>query len=53
VDQPRENDLVFATQEQGGCHVSARPAWPHTQGDTLTEATANALEALALHVEGL
>jgi predicted RNase H-like HicB family nuclease len=53
VDQPREIELVFAPQEDGGYHVYA-PDLPglHTQGDTLEEATANAQEALELYVEG-
>ncbi|HST33073.1 MAG TPA: type II toxin-antitoxin system HicB family antitoxin [Solirubrobacteraceae bacterium] len=54
MDQPREIELVFAPQEEGGYHVYA-PDLPglHTQGDTLDEATSNAQEALALYVEGL
>jgi predicted RNase H-like HicB family nuclease len=54
MDQPREIELVFAPQEEGGYHVYA-PDLPglHTQGDTLGEATANAEEALELYVEGL
>jgi len=54
MDQPREIELVFAPQEEGGYHVYA-PDLPglHTQGNTLDEATANAREALALYVEGL
>lgn len=54
MDQPREIELVFAPQEEGGYHVYA-PDLPglHTQGDTLDEASANAEEALALYVEGL
>ncbi len=54
MDQPREIELVFAPQEEGGYHVYA-PDLPglHTQGDSLDEATANAEEALALYVEGL
>lgn len=52
--EPREIELVFAPQEEGGYHVYA-PDLPglHTQGDTLEEAIANAREALELHVEGL
>jgi predicted RNase H-like HicB family nuclease len=52
--QPREIELVFPPEEQGGYHVYA-PDLPglHTQGDTLEEATANAQEALELYVEGL
>jgi len=54
TDQPREIELVFAPQEEGGYHVYA-PDLPglHTQGETLDEATANAEEALALYVEEL
>jgi predicted RNase H-like HicB family nuclease len=54
MEQPREVELVFAPQEEGGFHVYA-PDLPglHTQGDTLEEATANASEALELYVEGL
>jgi predicted RNase H-like HicB family nuclease len=54
MDQPREIELVFAPQQEGGYHVYA-PDLPglHTQGDTLDEATANAQEALELYVEGL
>jgi predicted RNase H-like HicB family nuclease len=54
MDRPREIELVFAPQDEGGYHVYA-PDLPglHTQGDTLDEATANAQEALELYVEGL
>lgn len=54
MDQPREIELVFAPQEEGGYHVYA-PDLPglHTQGDTFEQASANAEEALALYVEGL
>jgi predicted RNase H-like HicB family nuclease len=54
MDQPREIELVFAPEDDGGYHVYA-PDLPglHTQGDTLEEATANAREALELYVEGL
>jgi len=54
MDQPREIELVFAPQDEGGYHVYA-PDLPglHTEGDTLDEATANAQEALALYVEDL
>lgn len=54
MDQPREIELVFAPQDEGGYHVYA-PDLPglHTEGDTLREATANAQEALALYVEGM
>lgn len=54
ASQPREIELVFAPEEDGGYHVYA-PDLPglHTQGDTLEEATANAQEALELYVEGL
>jgi predicted RNase H-like HicB family nuclease len=53
MEQPREVELVFAPQEEGGFHVYA-PDLPglHTQGDTLEEAMANASEALELYVEG-
>ena len=52
--EPREVELVFEPQEEGGYHVYA-PDLPglHTQGDTLAEAEENAREALALYVEGL
>ena len=51
MDHPREIELVFAPQEEGGYHVYA-PDLPglHSQGDTLEEATANAQEALELYV---
>jgi len=54
MEQPREVELVFAPQEEGGFHVYA-PDLPglHTQGDTLEEAMANASEALELYAEGL
>lgn len=54
ASQPREIELVFAPEDDGGYHVYA-PDLPglHTQGDTLAEATANAQEALDLYVEGL
>jgi predicted RNase H-like HicB family nuclease len=54
MNQPREIELVFAPQEEGGYHVYA-PDLPglHSQGDTLEEASANAQEALELYVEGL
>lgn len=54
MEQPREIELVFAPQDEGGFHVYA-PDLPglHTQGDTLEVAMANASEALALYVEGL
>ena len=54
MEQPREIELVFAPQEEGGYHVYA-PDLPglHTQGDTLEEASENAKEALELYVEGL
>jgi antitoxin HicB len=53
MDQPREIELVFAPQDEGGYHVYA-PDLPglHTEGDTLDEAMANAQEALALY-EGM
>jgi predicted RNase H-like HicB family nuclease len=52
--EPREVELVFAPQEEGGFHVYA-PDLPglHTQGETLDEAMANASEALELYIEGL
>jgi predicted RNase H-like HicB family nuclease len=54
MGEPREIELVFEPQEEGGYHVYA-PDFPglHTQGETLEEAEANAEEALALYVEGL
>jgi predicted RNase H-like HicB family nuclease len=54
MGEPRNIELVFAPQGDGGYHVYA-PDLPglHTQGDTLDEATANAQEALKLYVEGL
>lgn len=52
--EPREIELVFEPEEEGGYHVYA-PDLPglHTQGATLEEAQANAQEALALYIEGL
>jgi predicted RNase H-like HicB family nuclease len=52
--QPREIELIFAPQDEGGYHVYA-PDLPglHTQGDTLEEAIANAEEALELYIDGL
>lgn len=54
ASQPREIELVFAPEDDGGYHVYA-PDLPglHTQGDTLEQATANAREVLELYVEGL
>jgi predicted RNase H-like HicB family nuclease len=54
MTEPREIELIFEPQEEGGYHVYA-PDLPglHTQGETLEEAEANALEALEVHVEGL
>jgi predicted RNase H-like HicB family nuclease len=51
---PREIELVFEPQEEGGYHVYA-PELPglHTQGDDLEDAMANANEAVTLYVEGL
>jgi predicted RNase H-like HicB family nuclease len=52
--EPRDIELVFAPQEEGGYHVYA-PDLPglHSEGDTLEEAMSNAQEALELYVEGL
>jgi predicted RNase H-like HicB family nuclease len=52
MEQPREVELVFTPQEEGGLHVFA-PDLPgrHTQGDTLEEAMASASEALELYVD--
>jgi predicted RNase H-like HicB family nuclease len=54
MPSPREVELVFAPEEDGGYHVYA-PDLPglHTQGDTLEKAVANAEEALELYVEGV
>jgi predicted RNase H-like HicB family nuclease len=54
MKQPRDVELVFAPQEEGGYHVYA-PDLPglHSEGDTLEDALANAQEALELYVEGL
>jgi predicted RNase H-like HicB family nuclease len=51
---PRDIELVFAPQEEGGYHVYA-PDLPglHSEGDTFDEAMANAREAFELYVEGL
>jgi predicted RNase H-like HicB family nuclease len=51
--QPTEIEFVFEPQEDGGYYVYS-PDLPglHTKGETLDEATANAVEALALYVEG-
>jgi predicted RNase H-like HicB family nuclease len=51
---PRDIELVFAPQEEGGYHVYA-PDLPglHSEGDTFDEAMENAREALELYVEGL
>jgi predicted RNase H-like HicB family nuclease len=54
MDRPREIELVFAPQDEGGYHVYALDSpGLHTQGDTLHEASANAQESLALYLEGL
>jgi predicted RNase H-like HicB family nuclease len=44
---PRDIELVFAPQEEGGYHVYA-PDLPglHSEGDTFDEAMQNAREAL-------
>lgn len=54
MDEPRDIELVFAPQDEGGYHVYA-PDLPglHSEGDTLDEAMSNAREALELYVEGL
>jgi predicted RNase H-like HicB family nuclease len=54
MDQPREIELVFAPQDEGGYRVYA-PDLPglHIEGDTLEEATTNTQEAVALYVEGM
>jgi predicted RNase H-like HicB family nuclease len=53
-EPPYEVEVVLTPQEGGGYHVYA-PELPglHTQGDTHDEATANAEEALALHLEDI
>lgn len=52
--EPREIELVFEPQEEGGYHVYA-PDLPglHTQGENIDDAMSNAEEAVALYVEGL
>lgn len=52
--EPREIELVFEPQEEGGYHVYA-PDLPglHTQGESIDDAMSNAEEAVALYVEGL
>ncbi len=54
MPDPRDIELVFAPQEEGGYHVYA-PDLPglHSEGDTFDEAMENAREALDLYVEGL
>jgi predicted RNase H-like HicB family nuclease len=54
MEQPKEIELVFEPEEEGGYHVYA-PDLPglHSQGETLDEAIANGQEALELYVEGL
>jgi len=54
MTDPRDIELVFAPQEEGGYHVYA-PDLPglHSEGDTFDEAMENAREALELYVEGL
>ncbi len=54
MSEPREIELVFAPEQEGGYHVYA-PDLPglHTQGDTLEEAIEHGQEALELYVEGL
>ncbi len=50
----QEIELVFESQDDGGCHVYA-PDLPglHRPGDDMDDAIANATEAVALYVEGL
>jgi predicted RNase H-like HicB family nuclease len=52
--EPREIEIVFEPQEEGGFYVHS-PDLPglHTEGETLDDAEANAREALSLYVEGL
>jgi predicted RNase H-like HicB family nuclease len=54
MDRPREIELVFAPQEEGGYHVYA-PDLPglHSHGDTLKEATTNAPVAIEFCLGGL
>ena len=54
MTEPREIELVFEPQDDGGYHVYA-PDLPglHTQGADMDDAMANAEEAVALYVEGL
>jgi len=54
MKEPREIELVFAPEDDGGYHVYA-PDLPglHSQGGTLEEAIVNGQEALELYVEGL
>jgi predicted RNase H-like HicB family nuclease len=54
MSDEREIEFVFEPQDDGGYQAYA-PDLPglRTQGDDLEEATENALEALALYVEGL
>jgi predicted RNase H-like HicB family nuclease len=54
MEEPKEIELIFEPEEEGGYHVYA-PDLPglHTQGDTLEDAIANGQEALELYVEGL
>jgi predicted RNase H-like HicB family nuclease len=54
MEQPKEIELVFEPEEEGGYHVYA-PDLPglHTQGETLEDAIANGQEALELYVEAL
>ncbi|MGH2954923.1 MAG: type II toxin-antitoxin system HicB family antitoxin [Solirubrobacterales bacterium] len=51
MTEPREIELVFEPEEEGGYHVYA-PDLPglHTQGADFDDALANAEEALALYV---
>jgi predicted RNase H-like HicB family nuclease len=54
MSEEQEIELVFEPSEGGGFHVYA-PDLPglHTQGEDLEDATRNAVEALALYVEGV
>jgi predicted RNase H-like HicB family nuclease len=54
MEEPKEIELIFEPEEQGGYHVYA-PDLPglHTQGDTLDDAITNGQEALELYVEDL
>jgi predicted RNase H-like HicB family nuclease len=54
MEPTRDVEFVFEPEAQGGYHAYA-PELPglHTQGESLEEATANAVEALELYIEGM